>query len=403
VAIMVVNIDAFKVINEGFGHKVGDLVLCAVAQRLQFNARPQDTVAKLGGDEFAVLMDPVSDASSALALAERLRDSLLGEFMIEGAAHHITPSIGVAIGATPHTNFDQLLCDADVALHAVKGAGRNGVQLFQSSMHGDARERFKLQGELRRAIDAQEFCLFYQPEFDAGGERLDGFEALIRWKHPERGLLAPGQFIPLAEETGLIVPLGRWVLREALGQAVQWSRAHDRARPLNISVNVSSVQLKTPTIIADVAAALRESEIDPEQVVLEVTESSFIESSEAMVKTLHALKALGVRLAIDDFGTGYASISNLQTMPIDILKVDKSFIGSHDDGSSHLLEAIINIGRVLSLVTIVEGIEQPSQLVAARELGCDLTQGYLLGRPVPSEEAELMIVEDSVVRTPTKL
>ncbi len=404
VAIMVVDIDAFKLVNDGFGHKVGDLLLCAVAQRLQSSARPQDTVARLGADEFVVLMDAASDEKSALALAERLRGALLGEFVIEGASYHITPSIGVAIGATPHTNFDQLLCDADVALYAVKGAGRNGVQLFQSSMHGDARERFKLQSELRTAIDAQQFCLFYQPEFDAGGEHLDGFEALIRWKHPERGVLAPGQFIPLAEETGLIVPLGRWVLNEALRQAAQWSRAHERARPLNISVNVSSVQLKTPTIVADVAAALRASKIDPEQVVLEVTESSFIESSEATVKTLHALKQLGVRLAIDDFGTGFASISNLQSMPIDILKVDKSFIASDGDGGrSDLLEAIINIGRVLSLVTIVEGIEEPSQLMAAKELGCDLTQGYLLGRPVPSEEAELMIVGDSAVRTPTKL
>jgi diguanylate cyclase (GGDEF)-like protein/PAS domain S-box-containing protein len=404
VAIMVIDIDAFKLINDGFGHEVGDLLLSAIAQRLLSSARPQDTVARLGGDEFVVLMDPAPppapDATSALALAERLRDALLGEFTIEGTAHHITPSIGVALGATADTNFSQLLSDADVALYAVKGAGRNGVQLFQSSVHHDARERFKLQGELRTAIDAEEFCLFYQPEFDAGGERLDGFEALIRWKHPERGLLAPGAFIPLAEETGLIVPLGRWVLGEAMRQAVLWSHAHEGARALNMSVNVSSVQLKTPTIVADVAAALQASKIDPAHVVLEVTESSFIDSSEATVNTLSALKQLGVRLALDDFGTGYASISNLESMPIDILKVDKSFVRSHEEGGkSDLLEAILNIGRVLSLVTIVEGIEEPAQLAAVEELGCDLTQGYLLGRPVPAEEAELMILDGAGART----
>jgi len=405
VAVMAIDIDAFKVVNDGFGHKVGDLLLCAVAKRLQSGVRPEDTVARLGGDEFVVLMDPAPDPKAALALAERLRDALLGELRIEGTAHHITASIGVAIGATPHTNFDQLLCDADVALYTVKGAGRNAVQLFQSSMHQSARARFELQRDLSEAIDGEEFCLFYQPEFDADGERLDGFEALIRWQHPEHGLLAPDRFIPLAEETGLIVPLGRWILNEALRQAVEWSRAHARARPLNISVNVSSVQLRTSSIVADVADALRQSEIDPGLVVLEVTESSFIESSKAIVDTLHALKALGVLLAIDDFGTGYASISNLQSMPIDILKVDKSFIGSHDDGEgkNDLLEAIIHIGRVLSLVTIVEGIEQPSQLMAAKELGCDLTQGYLLGYPLPPEEAGRMIVERSAAPASPKL
>ena len=400
VAIITIDLDAFKLVNDGFGHRTGDLLLCAVAQRLQSAIRPEDTVARLGGDEFVVLMDPAPDSVAALALAERIGDALLAELEIEGTMHRVTASIGVAIGATPHANFDQLLCDANVALYCVKQAGRNAVQIFQQSMNVNARERFELQADLRRALDGGGLCLFYQPECDARSGELDGFEALIRWEHPKHGLMSPERFIPLAEETGLVVPLGRWVLGEALGQAVAWSGTHTRARSLTISVNVSAVQLNAPNIIADVADALERSGIDPARVVLEVTESSFIENSAEIIDTLHALKALGVRLAIDDFGTGYASISNLQSMPIDILKVDKSFLASCDDGGhgNELLEAIVNIGRVLSLVTIAEGIEQPSQLATAKDLGCDLAQGYLFGRPVPAGEAERMIAEGSTAR-----
>jgi diguanylate cyclase (GGDEF)-like protein/PAS domain S-box-containing protein len=398
VAIMVIDLDSFKLINDGFGHHAGDLLLCGVAERLSSIVRPQDTVARLGGDEFVVLMDPAPEVpAEALALAERVLAALRAEFLIEGLAHRLTASVGVAVGATPRTNFDQLLCDADVALYCAKREGRDRVKLFDAGMNLDARERFKLQTDLRKALDGEGLCLFYQPECNVESGQLDGFEALVRWNHPERGLLSPDKFIPLAEETGLIVPLGRWVLEEALGQAMRWTREHPSARRLTISVNVSAVQLKSPAIVGDVANALRRSGIDPRLVVLEVTESSFIETSVEIIETLRELKALGVRLAIDDFGTGYTSIGNLQNMPVDILKVDKSFIDASNDGAhgSELLEAIVNIGRVLSLVTIAEGVEKHEQLEMVRDLGCNLAQGYLLGRPQPSEEAGRLIASQA--------
>ncbi len=260
-------------------------------------------------------------------------------------------------------------------------------------MNLNARERFRLQTELRKALDGEGLCLYYQPECDVETGQLDGFEALIRWQHPEHGVMAPDRFIPLAEETGLIVPLGRWVLGEAFDQAVRWTRDHPAARPMTISVNVSAVQLKAPTIVADVGEELRRSRIDPALVVLEVTESSFIESSAEIIDTLHALKALGVRLAIDDFGTGYTSIGSLQSMPVDILKIDKSFIDASDDGAHgyELLEAIVNIGHVLSQITVAEGIEQHKQLAMASRLGCNLAQGYLFGRPQPAAEAGILL------------
>lgn len=401
VAVIAIDLDAFKLINDGFGHKTGDQLLCAIAQRLESVVRPEDTVARLGGDEFVVLMDSAADDEHAMAMAERVHAAVHEDLAIEEGEHRISASIGVAVGRPATTNFDQLLSDADVALYAVKGAGRDAVQLFQSSMHQDARERFKLQTDLRKAIENDELSVYYQPEFEAGGERLEGFEALVRWNHRERGLLSPDQFIPLAEETGLIVPLGRWVLGEALRQTAAWSRSYPRAQPLSISVNVSALQLSAPTIISDVEGALSQSGLDPARVVLELTESAFIDSSGPVLETIRSLKALGVRLAIDDFGTGYASVSTLQGMPIDILKIDKSFVSSIDDGQrgKDLLEAIVNIGRVLSLVTIAEGIEEPSQLATVRGLGCDLAQGYLLGRPLPSEEAQRIIGRPGERRT----
>ncbi|MGA2453101.1 MAG: EAL domain-containing protein [Solirubrobacteraceae bacterium] len=393
VAIMAIDLDAFNLVNDGFGHSVGDLLLCRVAERLLATLRPADTVARLGGDVFVVLLDPAPDPETALALAERIREELSRELTIEGVKHRVNASVGVAVGSSPHTNFEQLLCDADLALYCVKRDGLGGVQMFDASMNRNARERFKLQTDLRKALDGDGLCLFYQPQCAVGSGQLAGFEALVRWNHPEHGLTLPDSFIPLAEETGLVVPLGRWVLNEALAQAVRWDREYARARPLSISVNVSAVQLKAPTIVADVADALRGSQIDPARVVLEVTESSFIECSVETIETLHALKALGVRLAIDDFGTGYTSIGNLRSMPVDILKVDRSFIAASNDGArgGELLEAIVNIGHVLSLVTIAEGVEELEQLQTVRDLGFDFTQGYLLGRPVPPDQAALMI------------
>jgi diguanylate cyclase (GGDEF)-like protein/PAS domain S-box-containing protein len=393
VGMLAIDLDSFKLVNDGFGHDAGDQLLCAVAERLAAAVRPEDTVARLGDDEFVVLMDPAPAAAAALELAARVQAILREDVSIDGVAHKVSASIGVALGSTPHTDFDQLLSDAEVALYCVKQAGRDDVQLFDTRMNTHARERFELQADLRHAIDAGQLLVYYQPECAAGSCNLEGFEALVRWQHPEHGLMAPDRFIPLAEETGLIVPLGRWVLRHALAQASRWSNEHARARSLTIAVNVSAVQLKAPSILTDVEDALNESGIDPARVVLEVTESSFIESSEEMLDTLRALRELGVRLAIDDFGTGYTSIANLQSMPIDILKIDRCFVVAADESADggRLLDAVVNIGRVLSLTIVAEGIEECRQLEAVRELGCDLVQGFLFSRPVPAEQAELIL------------
>jgi diguanylate cyclase (GGDEF)-like protein len=417
VAAMVLDFDAFKLINDRLGHYAGDLLLRSAAQRLQAAVRPQDTVARIGGDEFVVLVDGVADAEDALALAQRIHEAMHPPFELGESRQTITASIGVAVDRSANTSFEQLLSDADVAMYAVKSGGRDAVQLFQTSMHERARERLQLHSELRDALARDELWLLYQPEFDNNAKRLIGFEALLRWNNPERGLMQPEHFIPLAEETGLIVPIGRWVLEQSLREAAGWGaaaqngagqqrtgehgaagrQAGEYGAQLTISVNVSGVQLKAPSLVDDVRCAIEQSGIDPARVVLEITESSLVESSPRMVEVLHSLKALGVRIAIDDFGTGYASISYLQSMPVDILKVDKSFVSASEQGKRgrELLGAIVNIGRVLSLTTVAEGVEQPDQLSTVKQAGCDLVQGHLLSHPLPREEVQRLIAEHS--------
>jgi diguanylate cyclase (GGDEF)-like protein/PAS domain S-box-containing protein len=397
VAVMALDIDSFKLVNDRLGHLAGDQLLRAIARRLRAAVRPEDTVARIGGDEFVVLVDTVEHADDALALAQRVHDAMRPPFDLGGEEQTITLSIGVAIDVAPHSNFEQLLSDADVAMYAVKSAGRDAIQLYEPSMHERARERFRMQAELREGIKRGEMRVLYQPVFGGTDRRLAGFEALVRWRNPTRGELLPERFVPLAEETGLIVPLGRWVLREALREATSWDGARDGGPPLSISVNVSAVQIGAPTIVDDVREALELSEIDPARVVLEVTESTLIDSSPRVVEVLRELKALGVRLAIDDFGTGYASISYLQRIPVDILKVDQSFVerSESDERGRELLQAILDVGHALSLVTVAEGVEQPNQLEALKDAGCDLVQGHLLSHPLSREDVASLIASGS--------
>ncbi len=411
VAMVILDLDAFKWINESLGHRAGDGLLIEVAQRLKQTTRPEDTVARFGGDEFLVLMDAVEGPDDALVVAERMRAALLEPFdLLAESGHRVTASIGVAVGSASETTFEELLSHADMAMHAVKAGGKNAVQLFEPSMHKKAREHFHLQGDLRKALDNDEFWLLYQPIFDiqSGRESLEGFEALIRWNHPTRGLIRPDHFISLAEETGLIVPVGQWVLEAALAQASTWAGTREApgapappspaAVPLGISVNVSAVQLRAPGLLTAVEAALESARVDPWHVILEITETSLAEDSNRMLDVLHALKELGVRIAIDDFGTGYSSLAYLRTMPVDILKIDRAFIASSGDGERgrELLEAIVSMGRTLSLVMVAEGIETPEQLELMRALGCDLAQGYLLGRPMPADETQHLIAADAI-------
>jgi diguanylate cyclase (GGDEF)-like protein len=393
VAVIAVDIDAFKRVNDSHGHEIGDELLRSLTLRLQETARPEDTVARMGGDEFVVLVEAIDAVNDAVALAERLHDAIAPKFVLEGIELTITVSVGVACGSASTASFEQLLCDADVALYGVKAGGRDAVGLFRPGMHQQARERYRLQADLHRALDREELWLLYQPEFALAGRELKGFEALVRWNHPTQGLIGPDRFIPVAEESGLIVPLGRWVLRQALRQAIAWDSLADTPERLSISVNVSGAQLRASSLVGDVRDALAETGIEPSRVVLEITETALVEDSRTVVDALHALKRLGVRIAIDDFGTGYASFAYLRRVPVDILKVDRSFVAasSHDARARGLLEAMIGIGHTLSLVTIGEGIEQPDQLATLEGAGCDLAQGYLLSRPLSVGEAERLI------------
>jgi diguanylate cyclase (GGDEF)-like protein/PAS domain S-box-containing protein len=396
---VVVDLDGFKWVNDTQGHVAADKLLCAVGQRLEEKLRPGDTISRVGGDEFVALIESVTSIDDAREIAQRLCESIRPAFTIDGHEIAITASAGVAVATAAEKDFGRLVADADHAMYAVKAAGKNASELFDPSMHYQARDRIQLRYELERSIEAEDFSLLYQPIYVATDERLVGFEALVRWNHPERGLLAPDSFIPLAEECGLIVPLGRWVLNEAVQRASEWNRDRPRADALTIAINVSPIQLISPGFIADARQAIDACDIDPALVVLEITEAALVEDSEATIAALHALKQLGVRIAIDDFGTGYASLSYLERMPVDMLKVDRCFITATDDNARarELLKAIHDIGDTLSLQTLAEGVETRGQLDIVNDLGFELAQGFLLARPLAAEQAQALAASPTSV------
>jgi diguanylate cyclase (GGDEF)-like protein len=379
-----VDVDGFKHVNDNLGHAAGDRLLQVVGERLQRAVRHQDTVGRLGGDEFVVLVETRAGEETADRLADRLIEALREpvELGPSRAAFAITASIGVATGqyATP----DALLRDADLALYAAKNSGKDRYSLFDASMNDDVEGRAALEADLAGAVEGNQLYLLYQPIFDLLDERVAGVEALVRWRHPVRGVLAPDSFIPLAEESGLIVPIGRWVLEEACRQAAAWAAA---GQEIGVSVNVAADQLSRDGFAEDVRRALRTSGLEPASLMLELTETALMRDVQAASRHLHEIRALGVRVAIDDFGTGYASLSQLQRMPVDILKIDRAFVAALDDGgpSRDLLEAILGVGRSLSLKVVAEGIEAPEQLAALRAMGCEMAQGFYLGRPAPAE------------------
>jgi diguanylate cyclase (GGDEF)-like protein/PAS domain S-box-containing protein len=390
------DLDDFKTINDSLGHEAGDTVLVEIAQRFVEAIRPGDTVARLGGDEFAVLLEDVTDRHDGEQVAQRLIAATGRSIEVGGSDVVVGVSIGIAVGQDQGVDADALLRDADVAMYNAKRRNRGGFALFEPTMHAAAVARLELEADLRRALDHGEFVVFYQPIVELGDGRITGFEALVRWERPGRGLVTPDAFIPLAEATGLIVPMGRWVLREACRQAAIWSAARGTASPLSMSVNLSVREIQDPGLVDHVATVLRETGIGPATLVLEITESSMVEDADETLVTLHALRALGVRLAIDDFGTGYSSLSYLQRLPIDVLKLDRSLVTISEAGQrdAALVDVVVRLGRELGLQTIVEGVEEPQQRSRLVALGCELGQGFLFARPMDAAAASALLLGD---------
>lgn len=389
VGVLFLDLDRFKTVNDSLGHAAGDELLVAVAERLHTCLRDGDTPARFGGDEFAVLLEGVGGTDEAELVAGRVLDQMRRPFTIQGRQLMVSASVGIS---TATTRAADVLRDADLAMYRAKTGGRDRHAIFEPEMHEALVERLELESDLRRALDRDEFVVHYQPIVHLATGDILGAEALVRWQHPTRGLLAPGAFIPLAEETQLIVPIGRRVLRAACEQAVHWLARHGE---LTMAVNLSGMQLAQPDLVSDVAAALRDSGLPARHLTLEITETVLMGDDEPTMKRLRELKELGVRLAVDDFGTGYSSLQYLRDFPLDILKVAKSFvdgIGDADQGVA-LARAIVELGESCHLDVVGEGIELTEQREGLLELGCHLGQGFLFARPADPETIDALLAE----------
>jgi len=383
-AVLFLDLDRFKVINDSLGHTVGDRLVREVAARLRTCVREGDTVARLGGDEFTLLLPHVGQAVDAAKVAKKVLDLVRIPFDIDGRELFVTASMGISLYPDDGTDAETLVKNADTAMYRAKEQGRDLYQLYTPAMNATALERLALESSLRRALSQDELVLHYQPIFDVASRRVQGVEALLRWAHPELGLVAPADFIPLAEITGLILPMGPWVLRAACAQARAWQ---ERQPGLCVAVNLSARQFQEASLVAQVTDALADSGLDPRCLQLEITESSAMQNAQTAIQTLRELKSLGVGLSIDDFGTGYSSLSYLKRFPIDTLKIDQSFIRDigRDPDDAAIASAIIALAHTLKLTVVAEGVETSGQLAFLAAHGCDRAQGYLLSRPFPAD------------------
>jgi diguanylate cyclase (GGDEF)-like protein len=386
-AVLFLDLDRFKVVNDTLGHAVGDQLLVEVSRRLTSALRPGDTVARLGGDEFGVLLEDVADAETAVTVAVRIEESLGQPYRFEGREVFVTASIGIALSSAKLGLPEEILRDADLAMYHAKAKGKARHEVFDGSMSAPALDRMDLEMDLRSAISRHEFRLHYQPILRLDTGKITEVEALIRWQHEKRGLLQPDEFIGLTEETGLIVPIGQWVLSEACKQARTWQLEYPTTPPLVMSVNLSSKQFQNPKLVEEIREALDESGLAPSCLKLEITETTVMQDAPVTLTKLNELKELGVRLAIDDFGTGYSSLGYLKRFPVDTLKIDRSFVKglSPDGGDSAIVRAVVTVAKSLNMDVTAEGVETEGQLAEVTALGCDRAQGFLFARPVSAE------------------
>ncbi|MEO7836933.1 MAG: EAL domain-containing protein [Acidimicrobiales bacterium] len=390
IAVLFIDLDRFKAINDSLGHGAGDEVLVSVATRLRATVRPSDTVARFGGDEFAVLCDGMEDGAEAAVVAHRVLAALAEPIMVGGDRMAATgASIGMALASNADANAEALLRDADAAMYEAKEAGRNRLMIFDNESRRKSTARLQKAEELRQGLDRNEFRVFYQPLIDLHDEEWVGLEALVRWDHPQRGLVAPGDFIGVAEQTGTVVELGEWVLTEACRE-IAGLPPRPGAAPLALAVNLSARQLSEPSLIDALWRSLGETGLEPARLCLEITESVLMEDLEVSVEALLGLKALGVRIAIDDFGTGYSSLSYLRRLPVDFVKIDRSFVAGVglNPADDAIVASVVNLSHALGLRVVAEGVETRAQLIAVRALGCDQAQGFYWSRPVPLGELD---------------
>jgi predicted signal transduction protein with EAL and GGDEF domain len=374
---------------------VGDMLLTKIGQRLTEGMRQGDTVARLGGDEFAVLLAELPTANTAVEIAERIQHVVGEPFKLGLHDVFTTTSIGIAISTSGYTSADDMVRDADIAMYRAKLLGKARAVVFDQEMHAHVMRRLQTENELRRALEREEFDVFYQPLVSLQNGRICGFEALLRWNHPERGLVPPGEFLHIAEETGLMVQIGRWLLRRACAHIVAWQERYPQCAPLGISVNLSDAQVLDPQLITDVAQVLRETGLPPAQLVLEITEGVILDHDDGVVPaTLRSLRDLQVQLHLDDFGTGYASLISLHNLPISAVKIDRTFVSTMDAAPENnaIVRAIVALSQNLGLDVIAEGVETAVHLAALRAIGCPYAQGYYFSKPQHAVHAEAMLV-----------
>jgi diguanylate cyclase (GGDEF)-like protein len=394
-AVLYMDLDQFKVINDSLGHETGDGLLIEVSRRLRSCLRSGDTAARLGGDEFTILLDEIAGPADAVRVAERVADELRAPFRLGEHQVFVTTSVGIAINESASVSPNTLLRNADVAMYEAKKEGKARYKIFDPGMHAQALRRLEMENELRRAINHEEFRVHYQPKVSVDTGGIVGMEALVRWDHPEHGLINPNEFIPLAEETQLINPLGRWVLQEACRQAQEWRRRYPEYSDLVMSVNLSVRQFKQPNLISELSEILRETGLDPRGLQLEITESIVTDDLEYTVDLLQKLKILNVQLGLDDFGKGYSSLTTLKQFPLDDLKIDKSFvegIGQNVQDTA-IVQLMVDLAHTVGMQAVGEGVEKAEQLARLREMGCDVAQGFYLSKPLTGEQAEELLAD----------